>query len=225
MDDIKFWQIIEETQAPSAEEQERKLYERLNRLSEKEVLEFERTVSIRYWELYSRELWGVAYLYTGFCSDDGFMDWRKWIIFCGKEAFETARDRPDDLVPIIDAHPDAGCEGIGYIPMRVLRDKNRKWKHASPEFDIQRPKEMRGQRWKPEDLKDLLPKTYRRFQTDATEQQLRMKDPDYLVEAFGVKLGNSQSFTVKTEEVEIDGQRATRTEFIPMQKKPWWRFW
>ncbi|MES2569581.1 MAG: DUF4240 domain-containing protein [Verrucomicrobiota bacterium] len=225
MDDQTFWQIIEETRDTSIERQEQKLYDRLRKLPEEDILEFERLTSIRYWELYSWELWGVAYLYGGGCSDDSFMDWRYWVIFCGKEVFETARDRPDELVPVIDAHSNAGCEGIGYVPMRVLRDKNPNWEDTCPEFDVPRPEEPRGMNWKEEELKELLPKTYRRFVKDATKQEQLMKDPEYVMQTFGVKLGCEQIFTVNSEGIEIDGQKATRTRFVPMQKTPWWKFW
>ncbi|MDQ3623628.1 MAG: DUF4240 domain-containing protein, partial [Verrucomicrobiota bacterium] len=220
MDDPTFWQIIEETHHSSMEENEQRLYERLSKLSEDEILEFERLTSLRYWELYSWELWGVAHLYWGGCSDDSFMDWRHWIISCGKEVFETARDYPDDLVAAIDAHPDAGCEGISYIPMRVLREKNPKWEDTSPTFDILRPENPRGKDWEEDDLKELLPKSYKRFREHATEQEQRMKDP-----SFGVRLGEEHVFTLNSEDIEIGGQKATRTQFIPVKKKPWWKLW
>lgn len=225
MDDHTFWKIIEETHDASMEEQERKLHDRLMQLPEAEILEFDRLSSVRYWELYSWELWGVAYLYWGGCSDDGFMDWRNWIVYCGKEAFETARDRPDDLVPLIEAHPDAGCEGIGYVPMNVLREKNPKWEDASPDFDIPRPDNPSGKNWEEDDLKELLPKTYKRFEEDATEKEQLMKDPDYVMETFGVTLGEEQVFTMDSSEVEIDGQKATRMRMIPLKRKLWWKFW
>ncbi|HEV7402939.1 MAG TPA: DUF4240 domain-containing protein [Chthoniobacteraceae bacterium] len=225
MDDEAFWQIIEETHDTSMEEQEEKLGRRLEELSEAEIIEFERLECLRVLDLYSWELWGVAHLHGGYCSDDGFTDWRHWVVFCGKEVFETARDHPDDLVPVIDTHPAAGCEGIGYVAMNVLREKFPKWQDAFPEFDLPRPGEPRGKRWKEEELKELLPKTYKRYVEDATEMEQRMKDPNYVIETFGVKLGEPQSFTLQSEEIEIDGRKATRTHFLPVKKKPWWKFW
>ena len=226
MNEQKFWQIIAETHDTSMDEQGKKLIKRLIRLPEEEIIEFDRLSTLKYWELYTWELWGVAYLYWGACSDDGFMDWMNWVVYCGKEAFETARDYPDNLVPVIDSHPDAGCEGIGYTPMKALRKKNPKWEDAHPDFDIERPDKPTGANWENEDdLKKLLPKTFKRYEEDASEEELNMKDPNYVIEKFNITIGGPVEFKLNLEGTEIDGQKAQKAELKPVKSKPWWKFW
>ena len=64
------------------------------------------------------------------------MDWRDWVISCGREAYDTARDRPDDLIPIIEREPDAGREGIGYVSQRNVEDRGGECGKDFPAYDI-----------------------------------------------------------------------------------------
>lgn len=55
---------------------------------------------------YSHDLWGAAYVIGGGCSDDRFMDFRKWLISCGRERYERALADPETLVEVTFG-PDA----------------------------------------------------------------------------------------------------------------------
>jgi hypothetical protein len=223
-----FWKIVEETHDRSMAVGEEKLKARLCMLPEKEILAFDRIWGQFHRELYTSLLWGVAHLAKGWCSDDSFTDWRDWLISCGRGAFETGRDRPDDLVPLIDAESNAGCEGIGYAAMDALRAKNPKWKNAHPVSEQPSlPPELSGPPWKTEeDLKEFLPKTYARYVTNATKAESNMRDPDWVVEKFGAELGPAEEFRPHMEDVIIDGQKARKMTLIPVpKKKPWWKFW
>lgn len=245
MNEEIFWQIIEDSRDPSVKNQIKKLGKLLSKLEEREILSFERHVSIFMGELYSHELWGVGYLYWGGCSDDSFMDWRIWVIYSGKNAFLTGRDRPDDLVRFIDASPDAGIEGIGYVPMEILRKKNRKWENASPDFDIPSTASPKGRKWKGmEDLRNMLPKTFLRY-ADVAETSEHQPEghvpyqglddcmsatnesnsaPEKVVSFFDIALGEPKNFSVKSKNLWINGQKATERHFI-QDRKPWWQFW
>ncbi len=227
MTNEQFWAIVEETHDKSVSANEEKLFRRLCALTEPEIIAFDRIWTGYYHQLYSSLLWGVAYLAQGGCSDDGFMDWRNWVISCGRKAFETASTRPDDLVPLIDSEPDAGCEGIVYVIDKALRTKNPAWKDASPEHDLpDAPDEPTGPDWRAEeDLLPLLPKTYARYIGNANPAEKQRRDPKWVESAFGVTLGESEEFEVTVEEVEIDGQKGRKVKLAPAAKKPWWKFW
>lgn len=76
---------------------------------------------------YQSPLWAAAYLINGGCSDDGFDDFRGWLIVQGREVFERIVADPDalaDLRVIRAQEPgDARleCEDTLYIASRAYR--------------------------------------------------------------------------------------------------------
>lgn len=224
----QFWEIIAESRGGSMKQREAKLVSALTQLPEKEILAFHRFWIERGIELYTWPLRGTGFLAMGRCSGDSFTDWRDWIIACGKDAFVTARDCPDDLVALIDSEPEAGCEGFGYVALTALRTAYPKWKDTYPDCDdLRYPSEPVGQKWASEDdLRLSHPKTYKRFIEEATEQEKQWRDPQWVAGTFGVQLGEPQTFVPVIEHLDIDGTRATRMQLAPTKpKKPWWRFW
>jgi hypothetical protein len=72
-------------------------------------------------ESYRAPLWAAAYMINGGCSNDGFDDFRGWLIAQGREVFERIVTDPDALadLPVIRAkRPGAErleCEDTLYI--------------------------------------------------------------------------------------------------------------
>lgn len=69
---------------------------------------------------YKYGLWTAATLMCGNgCSDDGFMDFRAWLIAQGKEVYLAALADPDSLA---DVEPYGGCqfESFSYVASEVL---------------------------------------------------------------------------------------------------------
>ena len=162
----EFWEIVGETHDPDMETNERNLLSRLSKLSGAESIDFHRFWAERYCELYTYPLWGVACLVLGICTNDDFMDWRNWVISCGRDAYQIARDSPDELIPVIEREPDAGMEGIGYIPQQDIESRGEECEEAFAAFDILEihPDEPTGEKWRTHDeLKLLLPKCYARY--------------------------------------------------------------
>jgi hypothetical protein len=156
----RFWEIVEASRDKDMDANGAKLFGYLSALSDEELLALDEIWSDHYRQLFSWPLWGVAYLAQGGCSDDGFMDWRNWIIACGREAFETALNRPDDLVALIDAEPNAGREGINSPLFYTLKARNLQPKRNR----VPHPREPSGMPWNAEeDLRPLLPNTYARY--------------------------------------------------------------
>jgi hypothetical protein len=83
------------------------------------------------WELragsYRSPLWAAAYMINGGCSDDGFDDFRGWLIVQGREVFEHIVADPDalaDLPAVCSAVPGSArleCEDTLYIAFRAHR--------------------------------------------------------------------------------------------------------
>lgn len=69
---------------------------------------------------YKYGLWTAATMMCGDgCSDDGFMDFRAWLIAQGKEVYLAALADPDSLA---DVEPYGGCqfESFSYVASKVL---------------------------------------------------------------------------------------------------------
>ena len=88
----------------NVEQASSRLESTLKTMPESEVLEFCAEFDRRMDESYSWELWGVAYLINGGCSDDSFMDFRGSLIASGKSIFEAAISNPESLMALDKAH-------------------------------------------------------------------------------------------------------------------------
>lgn len=161
----QFWTLVEQARDADSTVHEERLFERLCVLPEQQVITFDRLWTGYAIQLYTNLLWGTAFLARGGCSKERFADWRNWVVSQGREAYETARERPDDLVPVIEADKEAGREGIVDVIARALRARNSRWEDGMPEHkDLRLPSEPSGPEWgTEEDLKLLLPKTWARY--------------------------------------------------------------
>ena len=56
------------------------------------------------------------------CSDDGFMDFRAWLVGQGKEVYLSALKDPDTLADF-DLQGECLCESMGYVASRAYEEK------------------------------------------------------------------------------------------------------
>ena len=61
---------------------------------------------------YTWDLWAAAYLIGGGCSDDGFLDFRGWLISKGEKAYESALKDPQSLARVVKDDEDCQYEGF-----------------------------------------------------------------------------------------------------------------
>lgn len=122
MDWKPFWKIIEDAYRPDPVDHFEALKERLGQLKWFEVIEFQ----ARFDEAISAanliSLWGAAHLINGGCSDDGFRDFRVWLVGRGRHAYEAALKNPDSLADILDGDPVDGF-GLDMAALRVYEEK------------------------------------------------------------------------------------------------------
>lgn len=92
VENMNFWQIIEEnvTNSLNISDANRQLETALITLPAEDIQAFCNEFIDKMNEAYTWDLWGVAYLINGGCSDDSFTDFRASLIALGKEIFETA---------------------------------------------------------------------------------------------------------------------------------------
>lgn len=123
MTEEKFWTVIESSHRG------RDLKECLTPLSEDELFGF------RYWWeyflnlSYKQDLWAVAYVVLGGCSDDGFDYFRFWLIAQGRKVFYNALENADSLCDVFAELEDPEDkdypeqEDLDYVVQEVIDER------------------------------------------------------------------------------------------------------
>ena len=122
MDWKPFWKIIEESYRDDPIDHFEALKERLGQLKWFEVVEFQARFDEAISVANSINLWGAACLINGGCSDDGFRDFRVWLVGRGRIAYERALRNPDTLADILEGDPVDGF-GLDAAALRVYEEK------------------------------------------------------------------------------------------------------
>lgn len=94
-----YWQIIENSliEAESLEEQEENLIKELKELTAEDIIGFRLRTEFFLYQSYTNELWCAASIMNEGCDDDGFQNFRLWLISQGKQIFTDAMMDPDNL--------------------------------------------------------------------------------------------------------------------------------
>lgn len=94
-----YWQIIENSlaTADTLEQQEEFLIEELKQLTAEDIIGFRLRTEFFMFQSYSSELWCAAAIMNEECDDDGFQNFRLWLISQGKQIFTDAMMDPDNL--------------------------------------------------------------------------------------------------------------------------------
>ena len=101
-DKEQFWQIIDNAREAAGNWQGmiEPLVEALSQLEEADIIRFKQ-INSEYQNLaYKEKLWAAAYVLNNGCSDDGFIDFRAWLIAQGKETYMNALAAPDSLANV-----------------------------------------------------------------------------------------------------------------------------
>jgi hypothetical protein len=118
MDEATFWALIDETRRAGRNDDELQtdlLIEKLAQLPLGEVFEWDAIFDDLMDTAYIAELWGVASIIGCGCGDDGFIDFRAWLIGQGKEIYERALANPEDLADIVEiGQEDNTWSGLWY---------------------------------------------------------------------------------------------------------------
>ena len=167
MDVDRFWQLIEESrqEAGDCEEQAKVLTERLELLMPEEIVSFQMHLHGRMRESYRHDIWAVAYIINGGCSDDGFDYFRGWLIARGRDFFETVMRTPERVgegVPAGAEHDyDHECESMLYVAHKAHESKTGQELPLGT-FTGHVPEPL-GEPWEEDDLERLYPDLTRRF--------------------------------------------------------------
>jgi len=113
----EFWKLIETSreQVTDPFEAHEVLCEELISMGKQEIIEFSKHWYDLMNKSYKWDLWAVAYIIGGGCSDDGFTDFRYWLISQGKEVFNKVVESPKTVIEFVNENTFAGYEEIGYV--------------------------------------------------------------------------------------------------------------
>lgn len=110
-----FWSLIEEARQQSEANIEKELEllaQALSSFSLGDIQEFDRIVWTMMARAYRADLWEAASLVAFGCTDDGFHDFRGWLIAQGQVIFEKVLEDPENLAEIVDKqHRDSIYDG------------------------------------------------------------------------------------------------------------------
>jgi hypothetical protein len=159
----EFWRLIDwsRTNTNGCDGQVELLTERLASFEPDEILSFDHHCTTLRYLAYRHDLWAVAYIMNGGCSDDGFDYFRGWLITQGKELFEAMLQSPENAALAIIAVPEEGleCEGILSVAWDAYE---RKMGQTMPPSRKPCP-QIEGMEWQEEDLEKLYPRLWSRF--------------------------------------------------------------
>jgi len=96
-----FWKLIDSslTHTP-LKKQAQYIKKELQQLSKKDLVAFENVYNKLENDCYSWDIWAAAYTIHRGCSDDGFTDFRGWLITRGQAVFEKAMKSSDSLAAL-----------------------------------------------------------------------------------------------------------------------------
>ena len=161
MDRSAFWELIEisRQQGRFCEEQVTDLRSRLQGLELAEVVSFQQHLGALLAQAYRGDLWAVAYIVNGGCGDDGFIDFRGWLIAQGREFFEVVLRAPERIGERVQQSGEAACSDMVYVAEEVYRDRTggRDIPGQAP------PAPLQGELFDEADLPTRYPGLWRRF--------------------------------------------------------------
>jgi hypothetical protein len=163
MDIAQFWDLIEQSRqsADDCETQARLLTRLLTQLAPTEIQEFDRIFEQLHTASYRWDIWGVAYIINGGCSDDGFEYFRSWLIGQGWQAYEAALADPESVGSLVgDEDEYVECEELFYAANRACKQITGS---DLPNDNRLRSGNPIGEKWEEEDLPRLFPRTSARF--------------------------------------------------------------
>lgn len=128
-----FWSIVDGSIDADETAQVDKLRVALEAMEDQDLVDFIALYRDAHGQLYSWRLWAAAYLMNGGCSDDGFIDFRSWLIAQGREAAERAMADAESLADLAVKEGSAFFEEFGYVADEVFDGRSG---GAYPSFDM-----------------------------------------------------------------------------------------
>ena len=167
----RFWDLIDKSALDETDSTvaTQKLTQLLKDGGDEMIFGFERWFQTMQYRLFNYDLWAVAYLMQGGCSDDGFTDFRTWVISKGKAFVEKALQDPASVAEVPDPSDSEIWEIYAYTPIyafEALHGKDAKLPWDEIMVDVDRH-DVTGTPWDEDELEDRYPELWARFMEDS----------------------------------------------------------
>ena len=161
VDEACFWELIEKTKGndSSPAEQIELLIAELELFKATEIGKFQKLLQQKMAELYHWDVWAVAYLAQGGCSDDAFEAFRPWIILQGRTVYQLALKDVTKFSAYVPSGLETQAEGLLSAP--AIAYENRAGKPMRPVKT--KALKLQGKPWEEEELASRYPELFRRY--------------------------------------------------------------
>ena len=162
MTEAQFWELIHASRQAGSDcdAQADALQAMLSELSGQEIIEFDEIFFHKCIEAYRWDLWGVAYLINGGCSDDCFEYFRCWLIGQGEAAYKQVLADPQSILSLLEGDEELDCEALMYASGYAYESLAGE---ALPVVARDYPDEPVGEPWEEDDLESRFPKVAKRY--------------------------------------------------------------
>ncbi len=163
----EFWKLIDESRHEAGGDPKAHLAafkSALNDLEPNELVSFGHWFDDYYASADSWAIWDAAYVIGGGCSDDGFMDFKGWLISRGEKVFEAAVANPESLAKVVSVGASCRAEGFyGAAQSLWAKKTGKNWQEFPPSPLSQGQPGIRGEQCPDEQLFKRYPKLAKKF--------------------------------------------------------------
>ena len=142
MDESRFWELIDQTRSSDVGRHAAQLARVVASYGPEQTRAFDEIWQAKRVAAYRWDLWAAAYEIFGGCSDDGFADFRNYLISLGASTYQGALDDPDSLVEL-DIPPELEAEEISYVGQMAYEQLQ----VEPPIYAHSDPSEPLGEKW------------------------------------------------------------------------------
>ena len=138
MNKEQFWRIVDDVRS-SADPRDQEailfaLQEQLRKLPSAEIMEWQEIFQFYDDAAYRDELWAASGAMGAHCSDDGFMDFRSWLISQGRDVYMAALRDPESLAEVDTEGQSLNFEQYAYVAPKAYAQ--RRAYEAGPLADV-----------------------------------------------------------------------------------------
>ena len=138
MNKEQFWRIVDDVHS-SADPRDQgavlfALQEQLRNLPSAEIMEWQEIFQFYDDAAYRDELWAASGAMGAHCSDDGFMDFRSWLISQGRDVYMAALKDPESLAEVDTEGQSLNFEEYAYVAPKAYAQ--RRAYEAGPLADV-----------------------------------------------------------------------------------------